>query len=209
MWGKILQQPPNKKGDSMINKPDVRYTPEEYLTIEREAVYKSEFFNGEIFAMSGASRKHNLITGSVYSSIYMQLRKRECEVYANDMRVKVSPTGLYTYPDIAVVCGPPLFDDTFSDTLINPNVICEVLSDSTEAYDRGSKFRNYRTLPSLSDYILIHQYTRQVEHYTRQPDNSWRFLEYFKPGDGFEIRSIGCELKLEDIYEKVDIGHDS
>ncbi len=193
----------------MINKPDVRYTPEEYLTIEREAVYKSEFFNGEIFAMSGASRKHNLITGNVYSSIHMQLRKRECEVYTNDMRVKVSPTGLYTYPDIVVVCGPPLFDDTFSDTLINPNVIGEVLSDSTEAYDRGNKFRNYRTLPSLSDYILIHQYTRQVEHYTRQPDNSWRFLEYFKPGDGFEIRSIGCELKLEDIYEKVDIGHDS
>ncbi|MBI5591340.1 MAG: Uma2 family endonuclease [Deltaproteobacteria bacterium] len=189
----------------MTANPDVRYTPEEYLKMERDAACKSEYFNGEIFAMTGASRKHNLIAGSVYSSIYTQLRKRECEAYANDMRVKVPSTGLYTYPDIVVVCSPPLFDDVLSDTLLNPDVIVEVLSQSTEAYDRGDKFQNYRALPSLSEYILVHQDTRHVEHYARQPDSSWRFLEYFKPEDGFQIRSIGCALKLEEIYEKVDM----
>ncbi|MFH0996681.1 MAG: Uma2 family endonuclease [Pseudomonadota bacterium] len=189
----------------MTAKPDARYTPEEYLKMEREAACKSEYFNGEIFAMAGASRKHNLITMSISSGLYQQLRKKGCEVYANDMRVKVSSTGLYTYPDIVVVCNPPLFDDVLSDTLLNPDVIVEVLSQFTEAYDRGDKFQNYRVLPSLSEYVMVHQDTRHVEHYARQPDSSWRFLEYFKPGDVFEIRSIGCELKLEDIYEKVDI----
>jgi Uma2 family endonuclease len=189
----------------MTAKANGRYTPEEYINMEREAAFKSEYFNGEIFAMAGASRKHNLITMSISSGLYQQLRKKGCEVYANDMRVKVSSTGLYTYPDIVVVCSPPVFDDALSDTLLNPDVIVEVLSESTEAYDRGVKFQNYRALPSLSEYILVHQDTRHVEHYARQPDNSWRFLEYLKPEDSFEIRSIGCELKLEDIYEKVDM----
>jgi Uma2 family endonuclease len=205
MVGMIYPQPPFLKGDSMTVKPDVRYTPDEYLKMERDAACKSEYFNGEIFAMAGASRKHNLITMSISSRLYQQLRKKECEVYANDMRVKVSSTGLYSYPDIVVVCSPPLFDDALSDSLLNPDLIIEVLSESTEAYDRGIKFQNYRALPSLSEYVLVHQDTRHVEHYSRQSDSSWRFLEYFKPDDGFELRSIGCELKLEDIYEKVDM----
>lgn len=189
----------------MTAKPEIKYTPEEYLKIEREAVYKSEYFNGEIFAMSGASRKHNLIAGNIYAAIHIQLRKRTCEVYPSDMRVKVSATGLYTYPDIIVVCSSPQFDDTFTDTLINPDVVVEVLSPSTEAYDRGVKFQHYRSLPSLSEYILIHQDTCHVEQFVRRPDNAWLFQEYLNPDDLFEIGSIGCELKLADIYEKVDM----
>ncbi len=186
-------------------KPDVKYTPEEYLKMEREAVYKSEYFKGEIFAISGASRKHNLITLNVSSGLHQQLRKKKCEAYANDMRVKVSSTGLYTYPDIAVVCSPPQFDDAFSDTLLNPDVIIEVLSPSTEAYDRGAKFRNYRSVSSLSEYLLIHQDTCHVEHFVRRPDGTWLFQEYLKSDDVLAIEAIGCELKLDDIYEKVDL----
>jgi Uma2 family endonuclease len=189
----------------MTVKPDVKYTPEEYLKMEREALYKSEYFDGEIFAMSGASRKHNLITLNVSSGLHQQLRKKKCEAYTNDMRIKISSTGLYTYPDIAVVCSLPQFDDAFSDTLLNPDVIVEVLSPSTEAYDRGAKFRNYRSVPSLSEYLMIHQDTCHVEHFVRQPNGAWLFQEYLTSDDVLKIEAIGCELKLDDIYEKVDL----
>lgn len=189
----------------MTAKPDIKYSPEEYLKIEREAVYKSEYFNGEIFAMSGASRKHNLITLNLASAIHQQLLEKTCEVYASDMRVKVSVTGLYTYPDVVVVCSSPQFDDAFTDTLINPDVIVEVLSPSTEAYDRGAKFQHYRSLPSLSEYILVHQDSCHVEQFVRRPDSSWVFQEYSNPSDRFEISSIGCELSLSVIYNKLDM----
>ena len=192
----------SKKKDRMTTKPDIQYTPEEYLKAERESPYKSEYDNGEIFAMAGASRKHNLIVVSIASGLYQQLRNRGCDVYSNDMRVKVPATGLFTYPDVVVVCDHPMFDDSFEDTLINPDVIVEVLSKSTEAYDRGIKFQNYRTLRSLSEYVLVHQDTIHVELYSRQPDGSWRFTEFLRPQDEFELRSAGCRLKLEDIYEK-------
>jgi len=132
-------------------------TPEQYLEIERKAEYKSEYFNGETFAMAGASRRHNLITGNVFAAIHRQIRNRPCEAYTNDMRVKVSESGLYTYPDVVVVCEKPEFDDEHRDTLLNPSLIVEVLSESTEAYDRGKKFENYRMIASLSDYLLIAQ----------------------------------------------------
>ena len=115
-------------------------TPEEYLAIERQAQCKSEYFEGEIFAMSGASPEHNQIAANVLAEIHTQLKKRPCRVFMSDMRVKVSPTGLYTYPDVVAFCDPPRFDDKQKDTLLNPLVIIEVLSDSTEAYDRGKKF---------------------------------------------------------------------
>ncbi len=141
---------------------------EEYLEAERKAEFRSEYFDGEIFAMSGASRKHNIIVFNLSGILYRQLRNRNCEAYSSDMRVKVSSAGLYTYPDVAIVCGKPLFDDAHLDTLLNPAVIIEVLSESTEHYDRGGKFKNYRTLESLSDYLLIAQNTVSVEHYIRQ-----------------------------------------
>lgn len=189
----------------MSVRPVIRYTPEEYLETEREADYRSEYFDGEIFAMSGATRKHNLIGGNVFADLHGQLRNRRCEVYMNDMRVKVRPTGLYTYPDVVVVCDLPRFDDKQNDTLLNPDVIIEVLSESTEAYDRGTKFGHYRTLDSFSEYLLVHQDRCHVEHYVRQPGNSWLFSEYKNPGDIVEIKAVQCILKLEDIYEKTDI----
>src|SRR5258708_18618472 len=141
----------------MSSQPKTTHTPETYLDLDRQSAFKNEYFNGEIFAMTGASRKHNLITSNVNYSLNLQLKRRQCEVYASDMRVKVSSSGLYTYPDVVVVCGAPMFEDKETDTLINPTVIIEILSKSTEAYDRGDKSGHYRRLESLSEYILISQ----------------------------------------------------
>jgi len=189
----------------MSVQPKPYITAEEYLAKERAADYKSEYFNGEIFALAGASREHNLIAGNAYSILHQQLRKKSCEIYTNDMRVKVSTTGLYTYPDIVVVCGEPKFEDEHRDTLLNPILLIEVLSPSTENYDRGTKFEHYRSIASLSDYLLVAQDKIHVEHYVRQSDRTWLFSEFKSAKDKFQIQSIGCELSLKDIYEKVDI----
>ena len=146
-------------------------TPEAYLAIERQAAYKSEYFNGEMFAMAGASPHHVLIVTNVASELRWQLKKRLCTVFSTDLRVKVSTTGLYTYPDVTVVCGQPQFDDEHQDTLLNPTLIVEVLSQSTKDSDRGEKFEQYRTLESLREYILIAQNRCHVEQFVRQPDN--------------------------------------
>ena len=143
-------------------------TPEEYLAKERKALTKSEYRDGRMYAMPGASREHNLITGNTLVELHVQLRNRVCEVYPSDMRVKVSAAGTYTYPDIVVVCDEPLFDDTYFDTLLNPTVLVEVLSPSTAAYDRGEKFTSYQKLDSLCEYVLISQDSVCVEHYLRQ-----------------------------------------
>ena len=178
-------------------------TPQEYLEIERRAEYKSEYFDGEMFAMAGASPAHNEITLNVASEIHSQLKKRPCYVYANDVRVKISATELYTYPDIVALCGPPRFEDNQKDTLLNPTVIIEVLSDSTEAYDRGKKFQHYRTLESLQEYVLISQQECRVEHYVRQPGNQWTLTEIHDLAEVIQLSSIQCQLALADIYEKV------
>ncbi|EDN69910.1 protein of unknown function DUF820 [Beggiatoa sp. PS] len=183
-------------------------TPAEYLAIERQAKYKSEYFEGEIFAMSGASPEHNQITINIVGELYAQLKKRPCRVFMSDMRVKVSPTGLYTYPDVVAFCDPPCFDDKQKDTLLNPNVIIEVLSDSTEGYDRGKKFQHYRTLDSLQEYLLIAQNKCQIEHYVRQPNNQWLFSETNELEATIDLPSIECSLVLSDIYDKVDFKKD-
>ena len=189
----------------MSLQPKTRFTPEEYLAIERQAERKSEYFNGEIFAMAGASRKHNLIVGNVFACLHRQLRKRPCEAYSNDMRIKASSTGLYTYPDVVIVCGTPQFDDEEKDTLLNPILIIEILSKTTESYDRGAKFEQYRTLESLSDYILISQDKYHVEHFVRRLDNYWLFSETKTLHDTIDIVSIECKLGLEEVYEKVEM----
>lgn len=178
-------------------------TPEDYLAIERSADYKSEYLDGEIFAMGGASPQHSLIVGNVVRELGIQLKKRPCRVHPSDLRVKVSPTGLYTYPDIVVVCGEAKFDDNQKDTLLNPKVLIEVLSDSTEGYDRGKKFEHYRKLESLSEYVLIDQKQYQVECYLRQPDNRWLLTETSNPQGSIRLNSIDCELDLAEIYDKV------
>jgi Uma2 family endonuclease len=189
----------------MSSQVKVYYTPEEYLALERQAEYKSEYFNGEIFAMTGASRRHNLVAANVLASLHTQLRKRPCEVYSSDMRVKVSPTGLYTYPDVVVVCGEPSFDDKQKDTLLNPTALVEVLSKSTASYDRGEKFEHYRKLDSLAEYLVVAQNKYHVEHYIRQPDNRWLLSETDDRQQTIHLSSIECDLALADIYDKVEV----
>jgi Uma2 family endonuclease len=182
-----------------------RYTPEEYLALERQAQCKSEYYAGEIFAMVGASRWHNLIVANVIGELRSQLKGRPCTTYPSDMRVKVSPTGLYTYPDVTVVCGEALFEDNQQDTLLNPTLIVEVLSASTEAYDRGGKFAHYRKLPSLMEYVLITQTKPHIEHYLCQQDNRWLLSEVDSVQDTLHLPAIDCYLALAEVYDKVDI----
>src|SRR5436853_6598822 len=161
-------------GNAMASHPKHFYTPQEYLALERKAVCKSEYYTGEIFAMSGASREHNLIVANVTTALNTQLENRECEVYASDMRVRTPDTATYTYPDVIVVCGQPQFEDAEVDTLLNPTLIIEVLSQSTERYDRISKTSYYRTIDSLQEHLLVAQHEVRVEQYLRQPDGQWR-----------------------------------
>ncbi len=179
-----------------------KYSPAQYLALEREAEQKSEYVNGHIFAMAGASRQHNQITFNLAGELRAQLRGRPCVAYVSDMRVKVSTTGLYTYPDVVALCGEAEFEDTFMDTLLNPMVIMEVLSRSTEAYDRGEKFAHYRRFPSLCDYVLITQNKVRIEHYVRQ-DKQWILSEFDDWNNTIQLASIDCSLSLEEVYDKV------
>ncbi|HHW76237.1 MAG TPA: Uma2 family endonuclease [Xanthomonadaceae bacterium] len=179
-------------------------SPADYLALERQAETKSEYLNGCIYAMTGASREHNTIVFNLARRIGNQLDRKPCRGYVNDMRVKVSPTGLYTYPDAVVVCGEPRFEDRHLDTLLNPTVIIEVLSDSTEAYDRGDKFAHYRTLESLTDYLLVAQDKPRIEHYSRQPDGRWLYSAADGRGARAEIAAIGCVLPLAEVYDRVE-----
>lgn len=177
-------------------------TPEEYLASERKAEIKSEYIQGEVFAMSGASNAHNLITLDIATELNVQLRGRGCLVYSNDMRVKTKSTESYLYPDVVVVCGKPLFEDNVFDTLMNPMVIFEVLSPSTEAYDRGEKFARYQEIPTLREYILVAQDRRHVEHH-RLTETYWMRKTYDTPDTILQLKSIDCELSLNDVYTRV------
>jgi len=189
----------------MNPQPKPRLTPEDYLAIERSAEFKSEYFDGEIFAMAGASRAHNSIVLNTGSEIRQHLKNRSCKAYVNDMRVKVNPTGLYAYPDVVVVCGKEQFEDTHLDTLLNPTLIIEVLSDSTEAYDRGRKFEHYRHLDSLVEYVLIAQQRPHVESFRRQSDQHWLLTECSGLDGTLRLESIDCDLALAEIYAKVEL----
>ncbi len=187
----------------MASQAKSTYTVEEYLALERAAEYKSEYLGGEIFAMSGASEPYNTITINIAGALHTQFRGRPCRVYASDMRVRVTSAGLYTYPDVVAVYGPREFADDQRDTLLNPTLICEVLSPSTEAYDRGKKFGHYRRLESLQDYLLVAQDEARVEHYTRQGD-AWLLYEARDLGDTIGLPSVESELALAAIYENVE-----
>jgi len=178
-------------------------TAEEYLARERTADYKSEYFDGEIFAMAGASEPHILIVSSISAKLYAQLEQRPCKVYSNDMRLKVSPTGLYTYPDVVVVCGEAQFEDDEIDTLLNPTLIVEVLSKSTEGRDRGTKFEHYSKLDSLQEYLLVAQNRPRGELFTKEGKGRWLLAAFENLEDIVKLASIDCELALQDIYLKV------
>ena len=184
--------------------PKTRLTAEQYLAIERAAEFRSEFFRGEMFAMVGASRKHNLITVNVASELHRQFKDRKCEVYQSDMRVKVNATGLYTYPDVVATCDEPRFEDDHVDTLVNPKVIVEVLSPSTELWDRGKKFAHYRSIPSLRECILISQNQVLVEKFAINADGEWALRDHRTLEEILVLDSISCQIKLSDIYARID-----
>lgn len=183
--------------------PKHKLTPEEYLAIERKAEIRSEFLDGEMFAMSGASRHHGRVALSAVASLHNQLKGRTCEAFAIDMRVRVSATGLYTYPDIVVVCGEAQFEDAEVDTLLNPTLVVEVLSPSTTDYDRGTKFAHYRSLPSLKEYLLLAQDRVHAEHFVRQDGDRWLLTETDDRAAVLELVSIGCRLALADAYDRL------
>lgn len=186
----------------MASEPRQRLTIEEYLAFERQSETRHDYLGGEIFAMTGASRIHNLISGNIFGEIRNQLRRRPCEVYTEAMRVR-APADLFTYPDVVVVCGKPSFDDLEFDTLLNPTVIFEVLSPSTEAYNRGIKSERYRAIPSLSEYVLVAQERIHIEHYIRQASGRWLLEELANLGETLELPSIDCRLSVAEIYEQV------
>ena len=177
-------------------------TPEEYLTWERKQPFKNEYHNGQIVARSGASRSHNRITVDITIQLGNQLMNSECEVFANEMRVRTSPEISYFYPDVIVVCGEPRFEDDTFDTLLNPIVVVEVLSPSTAAYDRGEKFEYYKQLASLQEYILISQDRIRVESYQRQ-GTRWLHNTLQRLEDLLSLPSIECEVPLRAIYRRV------
>lgn len=179
-------------------------TPAAYLQAERGAAFRSELVNGRVYALAGASRVHNLIVLNTASELRAQLRGRPCEVYVNEMRVKVESTGMYTYPDVVGLCEEPELEDEHLDTLLNPAVIIEVLSPSTERYDRGEKFAHYRRLTSLREYVLIAQDIRRIDHYRRDGD-SWVLTEVSEPHASLVLASLGATLALADIYDRVDV----
>ena len=178
------------------------YTPEQYLEMDRKAELRSEYVNGEILAMAGASRVHNRITLNAGSMLTALLRGSPCEPFTNDLRVAVSPTR-YAYPDVVVACGGPQFIDGQLDTLLNPTVIMEVLSPTTAGDDRSWKFAHYRRLETLSDYVMLSQFQPFIEHYTRQ-ETQWVLTEVAGLDAVLRLTSIGCDLPLTAIYERVE-----
>jgi Uma2 family endonuclease len=179
------------------------HTLEEYLALERTSPLRHEYYNGSIFAMSGASREHNLIALNLGSELRAHLRDRPCETYVSDMRVLVARTGLYTYPDVAVVCGERQLQNDDVATLLNPTVLFEVLSPTTEAYDRGKKSAHYRRLESLQEYVLVAQDEVRVERYTRRGDE-WLLTELSDINDELQLVSINCVLTLREIYARIE-----
>ncbi|MBE8233046.1 MAG: Uma2 family endonuclease [Endozoicomonadaceae bacterium] len=180
-------------------------SPEDYLTQEREAEFKSEYLNGDVYAMAGASRNHNQITSNLVVSLGGQLATEPCGVYVSDMKVRTRTleTNKYSYPDVVVTCGEELFEDNQGDVLLNPQIIIEVLSNSTEAYDRGLKFFHYQLIPSLQEYLLVSQHYCRVEHYQRRADKQWVYSEFHQMKDNVPLSTVDCSLKVVDIYRRV------
>ena len=184
--------------------PVRRSTPSEYLAIERAADHRSEFFRGEMFAMAGASYAHNLIVSNLVRELGNRTKGGPCQTLSSDMRLLVEETGLYTYPDALVICDPPEFVDDRRDTLVNPTIVLEVLSKSTEVYDRGKKSSHYRQLASLREYMLVSQDEARIEHYARQPDGHWLLTDAVGLDSSLSLPTLSCEIPLAEIYARVE-----
>ncbi len=188
------------------NRSQRLFTEEEYLSLEEEAVEKSEFFRGKICAMAGGTPEHGKVSVRMIVTLDNALRTKPCTVYNSDVRIKIEETGLDTYPDASVVCNKPklhIYKNT--QTVLNPTLIVEVLSPTTENYDRGDKFENYKLIPSLTDYLLVSQNCAKVEHFVRQSDGTWNCTESEGLGATVKIESLECDLPLSEIYLKVDL----
>jgi Uma2 family endonuclease len=188
----------------MSAQPLSRITPEQYLEIERAAEYKSEYFEGQMVAMAGASPAHAYIAMNFGAELRQALKQKPCRVAGSDLRIRVSQEGLYTYPDVVVVCGQPRYADDQGETLLNPTVLIEVLSKSTEAYDRGFKFAQYRRIESLREYVLVAQTEVRVEVFELQADGAWRIRESAGLDASCRLNSIDCTISLAEIYGKIE-----
>ena len=180
------------------------YSPEEYLAQEEVAEFRSEYRNGEIVSMTGGSINHNQIAGNVYAFLKVMLRKTDIKPYIGDLRLWIPQYRQYTYPDVFLIQGQPVFQERRTDTITNPCLIVEVLSKSTKDYDRSDKFRYYRSIAELQEYVLINQYENEIEHYTKAEGNSWLFRAYESSTDKIAFTSINLEIAIADIYENVE-----
>lgn len=190
----------------MSTDPKPFLTGEEYLELERQAEAKGEYWDGRVYAMGGASRNHARIVSNLIGILYRDLRGSKCNIYSSDLRLHIPSTGLYTYPDVIATCGEEKYLDQQFDTLLNPLLIVEVLSDSTQDYDRGRKFESYRSIESLQEYLTVAQDKPLVEQWTRQPQG-WFFREQRDPQAGVVLACFPTlELRLADVYENVTWG---
>ncbi|MGC4235028.1 MAG: Uma2 family endonuclease [Niabella sp.] len=180
-----------------------KYTMEEYLEMENEAVEKHEYFRGEIFAMSGAKLQHNKIAGNLYASLHTRLRAKECMPYNSDQRIHIESNTLFTYPDISIVCGEAVTLNNDDMNVLNPSVIIEILSPSTKNYDRGEKFRLYRNIPTLKEYILIDSESVHIEAFRLNEAQRWELEEYNLQGEQLYIKTINEYFSVSEIYEGV------
>ncbi len=188
----------------MTAQPKQKYSPEEYLELERAAEYKSEYYQGEIFAMAGAGLNHNQITENLSINIGSYLKGKPCRSFSSDMRTHIPANGLYTYPDFLVVCGKTNFLDEQKDTLLNPKIIIEVLSKNTRSYDRGDKFEMYRSIPTLEEYVLIDSNRIKIEMWRKQNGTWFLALETEDLKSGIELSAIGLILSIRDIYDQTE-----
>jgi Uma2 family endonuclease len=190
----------------MTAQPVPQLSFEDWLAAERAATdQRSEFIAGEVFAMTGATETHNLIVANVVRELGNALKGKPCRVYPSDLKVRIEAENMGTYPDAMVICGDRTFYDDRRDVVTNPTLIVEVLSESSEAYDRGNKFRHYRALPSLQAYLLLSQQGVQAELFVRQPDGSWNLSVFADPTDRIRLAAIGAELVLGEAYDKVEL----
>jgi Uma2 family endonuclease len=186
-----------------VAQPLHRLTETEYLEIERAAEFKSEFFDGEMFAMAGGTLQHSLIGTNLTGEFRNRLKSGRCVAYNAELRVKVEATGLNTYPDLSVICGQPRFVEGTNDTVLNPTVLVEVLSDSTEAYDRGKKFEHYRQITTLQEYLLVSQKEPRIEKFSRRPDGQWLLSEAAGLEKSLEISSLQITISLAEVFANV------
>ena len=182
------------------------YSPEEYLALEEKAEFKSEYYQGEIFAMAGASANHNRIVGNLHANLHASLAPKDCEVFMSDLRVRVETHDLFTYPDVAIVCGGLEFYKNRDDTILNPFILFEVLSKSTEGYDHGKKFAFYRAIPGLKEYVLVDQYNIHIERFSLGDAGKWVLTEFYEKDERLTFDYLEVQIPLTAVYRRVDFG---